>query len=194
MVIGLTGGIGSGKTTVLRYFEELGAKVFIADVEAKILMNTDEGLINDIKELLGEEAYLNGELNRKYVAEKVFKDSKKIALLNTLVHPKVRNKFKEFKELNSSDLIIYEAAILFESGSDTLCDYIITVTSDLKSKIERITKRDGISEQEILNRMKHQYEDVFKIKKSNFVIQNNTLQYTKSQVNTIYNILNNLEK
>lgn len=194
MVVGLTGGIGSGKTTVLHFFEELGAKVFIADVEAKILMNTDEDLINNIKDLLGEEAYLNGELNRKYVAEKVFKDSKKIALLNALVHPKVRNKFIEFMEQNSSYLIIYEAAILFESGSDTLCDYIITVTSELKSKIERITKRDGISEQEILNRMKHQYEDDFKIKKSNFVIQNNKLQYTRSQVNTIYNILKNIEK
>ncbi len=194
MVVGLTGGIGSGKTTVLHFFEELGAKVFIADVEAKILMNTDEDLINDIKDLLGEEAYLNGELNKKYVAEKVFKDSKKLTLLNALVHPKVRNKFNKFKELNSSYLIIYEAAILFESGSDTLCDYIITVTSDLKSKIERITKRDGISEQEILNRMKHQYEDDFKIKKSNFVIQNNKLQHTRSQVNTIYNILKNIEK
>ena len=194
MVVGLTGGIGSGKTTVLHFFEELGAKVFIADVEAKILMNTNEDLINDIKGLLGEEAYLNGELNKKYVAEKVFKDSKKLTLLNALVHPKVRNKFNKFKELNSSYLIIYEAAILFESGSNTLCDYIITVTSDLKSKIERITKRDGISEQEILNRMKHQYEDDFKIKKSNFVIQNNKLQYTRSQVNTIYNILKNIEK
>ena len=194
MVVGLTGGIGSGKTTVLHFFEELGAKVFIADVEAKILMNTNEDLINDIKGLLGEEAYLNGELNKKYVAEKVFKDSKKLTLLNALVHPKVRNKFNKFKELNSSYLIIYEAAILFESGSKTLCDYIITVTSDLKSKIERITKRDGISEQEILNRMKHQYEDDFKIKKSNFVIQNNKLQYTRSQVNTIYNILKNIEK
>ena len=93
MVIGLTGGIGSGKTTVLRFFEELGAKVFIADVEAKALMNTDKDLIKDIKNLLGEEAYLNGELNRKYVATKVFEDSKKIALLNALVHPKVRNRF-----------------------------------------------------------------------------------------------------
>jgi dephospho-CoA kinase len=194
MVIGLTGGIGSGKTTVLRFFEELGAKVFIADVEAKALMNTDKDLIKDIKNLLGEEAYLNGELNRKYVATKVFEDSKKIALLNALVHPKVRNRFINFKEKDISSLIIYEAAILFESGSDTLCDYIITVVSDLKTKVKRIIARDGISEQEILSRMKHQYDDDFKIKKSNFVIQNNNLKYTRSQVNTIYNILNNLKK
>jgi len=194
MVIGLTGGIGSGKTTVLRFFEELGAKVFIADVEAKALMNTDKDLIKDIKNLLGEEAYLNGELNRKYVATKVFEDSKKTALLNALVHPKVRNRFINFKEKDISSLIIYEAAILFESGSDTLCDYIITVVSDLKTKVKRIIARDGISEQEILSRMKHQYDDDFKIKKSNFVIQNNNLKYTRSQVNTIYNILNNLKK
>jgi len=194
MVIGLTGGIGSGKTTVLRFFEELGAKVFIADVEAKALMNTDKDLIKDIKNLLGEEAYLNGELNRKYVATKVFEDSKKIALLNALVHPKVRNRFINFKEKDISSLIIYEAAILFESGSDTLCDYIITVVSDLKTKVKRIIARDGISEQEILSRMKHQYDDDFKIKKSNFVIQNNNLKYTRSQVNTIYNILNNVKK
>jgi len=93
MVIGLTGGIGSGKTTVLHFFEELGAKVFIADVEAKILMNTDEDLISDIKILLGEEAYLSGKLNKKYVASQVFEDSKKIDLLDSIVHPKVRNKF-----------------------------------------------------------------------------------------------------
>ena len=107
---------------------------------------------------------------------------------------KVRNRFINFKEKDISSLIIYEAAILFESGSDTLCDYIITVVSDLKTKVKRIIARDGISEQEILSRMKHQYDDDFKIKKSNFVIQNNNLKYTRSQVNTIYNILNNVKK
>lgn len=194
MVVGLTGGIGSGKTTVLQMFENLGCKVFIADIEAKKLMNTDLELIQQIKDLFGVEAYVNGVLNRKYIASKVFNGGQKLALLNAIVHPKVRKHFLNFKAKFPSDIIIYEAAILFESGSDKLCDFIITVTADVDLRMERIMQRDEISKQEILDRMKHQLNDEFKILKANFVIKNNSINYTKLQVNTIYGILKELKK
>ena len=129
------------------------------------------------------------------MSDQIFASPNIREIVNSIIHPVVREDFIAWAKKHSSHSLIFnEAAILFESGSDTLCDYIITVVSDLKTKVKRIIARDGISEQEILSRMKHQYDDDFKIKKSNFVIQNNNLKYTRSQVNTIYNILNNLKK
>lgn len=188
-IVGLTGGIGSGKSTVLSLFQNLGADVYIADVEAKKLMNSHEVLKKEIINLFGNEAYRESELDRDYIASIVFKDNEKLKALNLLVHPKVKEHFKDFIKKSSSDLIIYEAAILFESGGNELCDFIITVTANFKDRVQRIMKRDGVTESQILDRMKHQLNDEFKIKKSNFVIQNNSLNYTKSQVSTIYDLL-----
>ena len=192
-IIGLTGGIGSGKSTVLKFFKELGAATYIADVEAKKLMNSDEELIQQIKNLFGEEAYINSELNRKYIASIAFKDSKILDKLNKLIHPKVRSNFNEFVKKSTSKVIIYEAAILFESGSAELCDYIITVTANLEDKMQRIINRDGISKAQILERMKHQIADDFRIKNSDFVIENTNLKATKAQVKTIYDIILSLK-
>lgn len=194
MVIGLTGGIGSGKTTVLHFFEELGVQVFIADIEAKKLMNCDVELISQIQQLFGAEAYRNGVLNRKFIASKVFNNANKLAALNALVHPKVRQHFIDFKSKFSKAIIIYEAAILFESGSHKLCDYIITVTADLNTRISRIMERDSVSKNEILDRMQHQLQDEFKIKNANFVIRNNNLKDTKIQVYALFTILKKLNK
>ena len=188
-IIGLTGGIGSGKSTVLQFFQELGVTVYIADVEAKKLMNSDDELIKEIKILFGNAAYENGKLNRDYIASIVFKNKEKLNELNKLVHPKVRAHFKNFIAKSQAEIIIYEAAILFESGSDKLCDFIITVTSDLEDRIERVVKRDGISRKQIANRIQHQLEDDIKIKKSHFVIRNNNLLATKSQVKTIFQLI-----
>ncbi len=194
MVVGLTGGIGSGKTTVLQLFEKLGVQVFIADVEAKKLMNSNTALIHQIKNLFGKEAYVDEILNRKYIASVVFNNSEKLTALNALVHPKVREHFLKFQKQFPQQIIIYEAAILFESGSDKLCDYIVTVTADKDARIQRIIARDGVSKEEVLARMQHQLNDDFKILKSNFVIKNNDLQYTKQQVTTILSILRQLDK
>ena len=188
-IIGLTGGIGSGKSTVLRLFQELGATIYIADVEAKKLMNNNKELVKEIRLLLGEKAYINNELNKSYISSIVFNDSEKLKALNKLVHPKVRAHFKEFIKNKTTEIVIYEAAILFESGSNTLCDYIITVTANFEDKVERIMKRDGVSKQHILARMKHQLKDDFKIKNANFVIRNNTFLDTKLQVFTINNLI-----
>ncbi|MBE0423993.1 MAG: dephospho-CoA kinase [Lutibacter sp.] len=192
-IIGLTGGIGSGKSTVLAHFKALGAATYIADTEAKKLMNADQELRNDIIKLFGEQAYDNEKLNNAYIASVVFKKAEKLNALNALVHPKVREDFQHFIKNQKADFVIYEAAILFESGSDQFCDYIITVIADSELKIERIMKRDGVSKEQIKERMQHQSADDYKIKKSDFVIRNNHLENTKQQVLTIFKLLKNLK-
>ncbi|MBK5208716.1 MAG: dephospho-CoA kinase [Flavobacteriaceae bacterium] len=192
-IIGLTGGIGSGKSTVLALFEALGAVIYVADIEAKKLMNADEKLKNQIVKLFGERAYDDGELNRTYIAALVFNNEEKLNALNALVHPKVREDFQNFIKKINTDFVIYEAAILFESHSDKLCDYIITVFSSFENKIDRIMKRDGVSRAQVLERMKNQSTDDFKIKKSDFVIRNNNLEDTRFQVLTIFELLKKLK-
>ncbi len=193
-IIGLTGGIGSGKSTILALFKALGALTYVADIEAKKLMNTDEELRNQIQKLFGEQAYENGELNRSYISSIVFNNTEKLNALNALVHPKVREDFQHFIKAQKADFVFYEAAILFESGSDQLCDYIVTVIADFDYKIERIMKRDGVSEAQVLERMNNQSNDDYKIKKSDFVIRNNHLDGTKHQVLTIFEILKKLKE
>lgn len=188
-VVGLTGGIGSGKSTIISFFKELGAKAFIADVEAKKLMNTNVDLVKDITDLFGADAYKKGMLNRSFIADIVFNDSAKLAELNALVHPKVRDHFKKFIASTNAEIIIYEAAILFESGSDKLCDYIITVTADFDERIKRVMLRDQLDKESVLQRIQHQLNDEDKVLKSNFVIINNTLNSAKEQVKTIFDLL-----
>ncbi|AMC10376.1 dephospho-CoA kinase [Lutibacter profundi] len=188
-IIGLTGGIGSGKSTVLQLFSNLGATVYIADVEAKKLMHTNKELIKQLIALFGSKAYINNELNRKYISSIVFKDKNKLEELNKLVHPKVQEHFAEFVKKCKTNLVIYESAILFESGSSKMCDLIITVIANFEDKMNRIMKRDGVSKQQVLDRMKNQFEDDFKMKKSNFVIRNHKLKSTTIQVSTIYDLI-----
>jgi dephospho-CoA kinase len=192
-IIGLTGGIGSGKSTVLALFKALGALTYVADIEAKKLMDEDAALKHQIIKLFGEQAYVNGKLNNAHIASVVFSNKEKLSALNALVHPKVREDFKHFIKDQKADFIIYEAAILFESGSNTFCDYIITVIADFELKTERIIKRDGVSEAQILERMKNQSTDDFKIKKSDFVVRNHHLNATKQQVLTIFEMLKKLK-
>jgi dephospho-CoA kinase len=189
MIIGLTGGIGSGKTTVLNLFIKLGFETYVADIEAKNLMNSDAELMQDIVKLFGKDAYKNNELNKAYLAEIVFKDKKKLSDLNALVHPKVREDFQKFVKKSKNTFIIYEAAILFESGSNKLCDFTITVTANLEDRIQRVVKRDGVSKSQVLDRIQHQLNDEERIKKSHFVIANSDLKSTETQVLTVYNIL-----
>ncbi|MDP3313529.1 dephospho-CoA kinase [Lutibacter sp.] len=188
-IVGLTGGIGSGKSTVLALFKNLGAAVYIADDEAKKLMNSDKELISFIKKIAGDKAYSNQVLNKAYLAELIFNNKEILVAINAVVHPKVRDNFQKFIKESKAPIVIYEAAILFESGSSNFCDYVITVIANYKAKIERIAKRDFLSIAQIEQRMQHQTEDDFKIKHSNFVIQNNCLDQTKIQVETIYKML-----
>ena len=195
-VIGLTGGIGSGKTSVLQLFINKGVPVYIADVEAKRLMQTDESLIKSIKESFGEESYnADKSLNRAYLASQVFGNVKKLEKLNTLVHPAVHKDLEKFaKEQKTIPFFIYENAILFENGSHTICDYIITVTAPIKTRINRVISRDKVTKKQVKDRMQHQWDDAIKIEKSDFVIHNINWETTEKEVDKLYNKLLVLSK
>ena len=190
-IVGLTGGIGSGKTTVANLFSKFdNVAVYIADVEAKKLMNSSGIIREKLINKFGKESFKDNKLNRKYIAEIVFKDKEKLSELNAIVHPEVKKHFQEFtKNQIKSDYVIYENAILFESKSNFFCDIIITVFADLDTKIQRVISRDSSTKKEVLNRMKNQWKDNKKILQSNYIICNQNLDETKSQVNKIHNIL-----
>lgn len=190
MVVGITGGIGSGKSTVTEIFRKLkNVEVYIADDEAKRLMNTSEHIRKQLILIFGEDTYRNGELNRPYLANKVFKDPKNLAKLNEIVHPVVHQHFADFRELHKESMIVYENAILFEIGSDCFCDYIISVTASEKERIFRVMSRDNVTEMQVLERMANQWKDQRKILLSNYLIINNKLESLHSQVQQIHNIL-----
>ncbi|APG64303.1 dephospho-CoA kinase [Tenacibaculum todarodis] len=191
MVVGITGGIGSGKSTVLKLFKGLGSiATYIADEEAKKLMNSSKVIQEKLVLEFGEEVYLDNKLNRPFLANIVFKNKEKLATLNAIVHPVVYNHLESFIKNNTDkDYILYENAILFENGSDVFCDKIITVTAPEKVKIDRVISRDKTSEKEVRNRMKNQWKDSKKTLQSNYIICNVSLTKTKEQVLKIHNKL-----
>lgn len=188
-IVGLTGGIGSGKTTVANFFKALGVPVFIADVEAKILMNESHELKLAIAGIFGERVYASGVLDRKYIASIVFQDKEKLEALNALVHPAVREHFEKWRIEQDFPYVIYEAAILFESGSNTICDFTILITAQHQTKIERLLRRDKSTEQEIEARMANQWSDEKRIPLADFVIENQKLEETQKKVKEIHQIL-----
>ena len=141
-LIGVTGGIGSGKSTVCKIFETLGHPIYYADDRAKWLMSHDDTLMHQIKELFGDEAYQNGVLNRKLIAEKAFKTPSMLAQLNALVHPAVGKDLKEWVSSTQEKLLFYEAALVFETGSNKKMDAVILVTAPEALRIPRVLKRD----------------------------------------------------
>ncbi|KAF2517980.1 dephospho-CoA kinase [Flavobacterium foetidum] len=189
-IIGLTGGIGSGKTTIARYFEELGVPVYIADDGAKKVMNS-VSVIEKIKAEFGDSIFEDNVLNRSKLAEIVFNDKDKLAVLNSLVHPAVKEDFEIWRKQHQNyDYVIYEAAILFESGRYKDCDLIITVTAPEEIRIERVIKRDNTTKEQVLSRMKMQWNDEKRISMSNFMINNNNLKIAREEVVKILKILN----
>ncbi|MGV6844610.1 MAG: dephospho-CoA kinase [Lutibacter sp.] len=193
IVVGLTGGIGSGKSTVLNYFKYLGATIFIADEIAKQIMNQNVTVKEKIIDLLGNQAYNLNQLNRAYIASVVFNSKTKLKQLNAIVHPEVKNAFQKTIKKQKKGILIYESALLFESNSANLCDYNILVMASYEDKISRLLKRDNTTKIEIEARMSNQKDDDFKIPKSHFIIRNDHLDNTKLQVSTIYKILQNLD-
>ncbi len=188
MVIGLTGGIGSGKTTVLNMFKKYNIPVYVTDIEAKKIMNTSKEVKTKIVELLGEESYVKGVLNRKYIASKVFKNKKVLKDLNNIVHPAVHKDFKSFVNFyKNADYIIYESAILFENENEHLCDKIIVVTADDEERIKRVMRRDHIKKEEVLTRMSHQWSQEKKVAKADFIIENNNSNNLEKKVKQIHN-------
>lgn len=185
-VIGLTGGIGSGKSTVARMFQELGVPVYIADDEAKKLMNEDKEVRTKIIKLFGDEAYNGSGLNRKLIASKVFDDKELLEKLNRVVHPAVAKHFEKWKVQQKAQYVIYEAAILFEKGGYKKCDYNILVTAPVNLRIERILLRDKVTVEEIQARMNNQWPDEKKEKMADVVLRNIDLSETKKDVLQIH--------
>ncbi|MBL7748205.1 MAG: dephospho-CoA kinase, partial [Chitinophagaceae bacterium] len=168
--IGLTGGIGSGKTTVARVFETLGIPVYYADDAAKRLMNTDDELKAGVISHFGEAAYVNGELDRKYLAGIVFNNKEKLDLLNSLTHPVTIRDAEDWMNRQTSPYAIKEAALLFESGAAEKLDYIIGVYAPQHTRIKRVMQRDDLSTDEVLKRISRQIDEEMKMKLCNFVI------------------------
>ncbi len=171
--IGITGGIGSGKTFVCHILEKLGYPVFYSDQEAKKLMNENHDLIIKIKELLGYGAYLNGIINKSFIARKIFESPTLRNELNAIVHPEVYLAFEKWSKSQPSNLVFNESALLFETESYKRFDKTILITADICLKIERIKKRDLLDEIEIKHRMNSQLSDEIKLKLADFVIENN---------------------
>jgi dephospho-CoA kinase len=188
-IIGLTGGIGSGKSTVARFFAELGVPVYYADEAAKEIMQTDE-MAKSLETAFGEAIFNGNTLDRKKLAAIVFSDKEKLKLLNGLVHPAVGKHFKAWvKNHSDSDFVIREAAILFESGTYKDCDKVIAVTAPLETKINRVMRRDGVSREEVLKRIENQWSDEKKAALSDFTIKNIDLEKTRADVAKIFKTL-----
>jgi dephospho-CoA kinase len=190
-IIGLTGGIGSGKTTLVNYMESLGIPVFIADEEAKKAMQSPH-VLEEVKTSFGNSIFENGQLNRQQLASIVFSNPDKLKELNSIIHPEVKRLFAIWlNQLKTVPFVVYEAAILFESGSYQNCDYIITVTAPLEDRITRVMQRDNCSRAQVLQRINAQWTDEERAAKSNFVIDNTTAQSAKNEIDNILKILKN---
>ena len=188
-IIGLTGGIGSGKTTIANEFRSLGIPVYIADDEARKLMQSSV-VIDAIKIIFGHAVFDDNQLNREKLAQIVFNDPEKLEQLNAIVHPAVKKHFSEWiLNQKESPFIIYEAAILFESGGYKNCDLIITVTAPLEIRIQRVMERDKTTREQVLKRINMQWNDEKRILKSDFVIKNTNIEETKSEIVKILKIL-----
>ncbi|MBT0608604.1 dephospho-CoA kinase [Aequorivita echinoideorum] len=188
-IVGLTGGIGSGKTTVANMFAEEGVPIYIADIEARNLSNTLPIIREEIIEIFGEAAYQNSILDRKFIADKVFNNTGLLEKLNSIIHPRIAEHFKEWTSKQNATYVIKEAAILFENGGYKECDYNILVTAPKKTRIERILARDETTESDILKRMENQWSDERKEKFADFTIINIDLESTRNAVKYIHKSL-----
>ena len=188
--IGITGGIGTGKSTVCRLFEILGIPVFYADDESKKIIARDPGVIASIKKELGDDLYTENIPDRKKIAALVFNDKKKLEALNAITHPALFLKFKSWiHEHTQAPYVIHEAALIFESGADSQLDKIIVVTSPLSLRLQRLMIRDNVTEETITARMMNQWPEEEKIKRANIIIENNEEKLLIPQVIEIHKSL-----
>lgn len=186
MIVGLTGGIGSGKSTIASLFKDLGVPIYIADHRAKLLMESDQRIRERIIYEFGSQAYSGSKPNRKLLADIVFKQPDKLAVLNSIIHPVVRADFDSWYADQTYPYVIKEVAILFESGGDKLCDAIITVTAPKEVRIQRVINRDQSKRSEVEDRMRNQWTDQQRVEKSTYVIENIDLEATKDKVRGIH--------
>ena len=190
-IVGLTGGIGSGKTTVAQMFKALGVPVYNADDEAKALMQSSEILKRELIQLLGVNCYQNEQLNRSFIASKVFADKALLEKINAIVHPKVAAHFEAWHAKQNTPYVIKEVAILFETGSQHLFDFILTVTAPVETRIQRVMDRDQKTKPEVELVIKNQLSEDEKINQSHFVIFNNKISETEDKVKEIHRKIRN---
>jgi dephospho-CoA kinase len=171
--VGITGGIGSGKSFVCKLFETLGVHIYYADFHAKYLMRNNLLVRDSIIQTFGEQSYLNESLNREYLSKLVFSDEKKLKLLNSVVHPFVMNEYIGWtQDYLNEPYTLFESAIIFESSIDSFFDKIICITCPIDIRIERVVIRDSITEEDVRKRMNFQYSEQELIAKSHFIIDN----------------------
>lgn len=192
--VGITGGIGSGKTTVANIFKTIGIPVFDADAAARKVMNEDEPLKQNIRNFFGNEAYINGILNRKYIADIVFNDAFKLEKLNAMVHPVTIAMAEKWMQQQTTPYVLKEAAIIFESGAALGLDYIIGVFAPQHVRIQRVMQRDKVSREEVLSRMSRQIDEFMKMKLCDFVITNDEQQLVIPQVLSVHEKLLSVKK
>jgi dephospho-CoA kinase len=192
-IIGLTGGIGTGKTTVANYFASKGVPVYIADEAAKEIMNAKD-VVQQVQALFAENVILeNGQLNRNYIRELVFTDKDKLVQLNSIIHPKVTLDFENWlKQNKNAYFVIKEVAILFETNGQNYCDATILVTAPLEIRIQRVIKRDKTPKEIILNIINNQLPEEEKIKLATYVIENKNLEKTYEIIDNLIKKLNNI--
>ena len=187
--LAVTGNMGCGKTTICEMLISQGIPVYFSDNRAKELMNQDQSLIQHIQKRFGKESYHNGLLNRKWLAERVFKDSKALNDLNNLVHPVVRQDYIEWANQQSQDVVAYESAIVLEHGNEGKFDVVVLVSCPEKLRLERIKQRDDLTQDEIQSRTRFQWSDEKKSKLADHVIENINLSETEQQVKTVLSLI-----
>ena len=189
--IGLSGGIGSGKSTVSKILTNNGIPVYDSDSRAKLLMNSSVELKDMIINHFGIDSYINNKLNKKYISEVIFNNQTEISKINSLVHPFVFKDFNNWKKHFFSNYVIFESALIFETGSYKKNDFNILVVSDIKERIKRVIKRDSVEEKDVLIRIKNQWSDKIKIPLTDYIIENISFQETKIKVKKMIQEINN---
>lgn len=187
--VGITGGMGSGKSTVAKIFETLGVPVYYADVAAKNLMHTHPGLVEQITSLFGPQAYVEGVLQKKVIADALFHDPEKVKAMNRIVHPITIQDAAQWMARQQTPYALKEAALIFESSSENQLDAVIGVFAPLPLRIQRIQQRDGLTTDEIKNRMKNQMDEDEKMKRCDYVIFNDEQHRLIPQVLELHNRL-----
>ena len=184
--VGVTGGIGSGKSTVCDMLAARGIAVYIADTEAKRLMSSDETLKRDIVALFGDDAYLHGELNREFLASRVFCDKEALQRLNGVVHPAVMRDFAAWAEAQEGDYVVLESAILFEAGLESSVDATVAVMAPVELRLERAMRRDGADREKIEERMRNQLSDDERSERAKYAIVNIVLEDLEDDVEQLH--------
>lgn len=190
IIIGVTGGIGSGKSYICRIISTLGFPVYNCDAEAKKLMNTNKYIINSLKQLIGENSYdSEGNLNKPIIAQFLFANEENAHKINSVVHPVVKEDFRSWASAQNADLIFMESAILFESGFNDVVDNVITITAPPETRIERTIRRDNTTREQVITRMNQQMQDEERVRLSDYIISNNTNDNVEQQIKTIIETL-----